>query len=79
MSTLPKLRVFSPFNSREEVYELERAKDFLFRSNDIVMHVVVEGRLIHTYEELVRLASQDSCKGKEYLEVRWVPLIPGGG
>lgn len=79
MSKLSQLKVISPLRYKEEIYDLRQAKDVLFRYNGILMYVLVEGQLIQSYEELVQLAAQDRYKDKEFLEVRQMPIMPGGG
>jgi len=60
---------------REEIRGFEEAKTLL--SNWGVL-VVVEGQVINSYDELVKLAGQDSYKNKEFLKVELLPLIVGG-
>jgi hypothetical protein len=38
----------------------------------------VEGEVMHSYEELVQLASQDHYKDRDFLEVRVETIIGGG-
>jgi hypothetical protein len=40
--------------------------------------IVVEGRVITTYEELKALADQDAFRSKEYLDVELAPILMGG-
>ena len=79
MPKLPKLKIISTLRYNEEICDLEQAKDILFRPSGILTHVVIEGQLIQSYENLVQLASQDQYKDKEFLEVRELPIMPGGG
>ncbi len=75
---MPKLRVTSWHRGyqSEEIRDFEEAKDFLtFDSNFVV---TVEGQVLSCYDELVRLAAQDSYKDKEFLEVTLLPLLGGG-
>ena len=53
-------------------------KDVLFSQGgeDII---VAEGQVIKSYEELVQLATQDSYKDKEFLEVWLLAVEIGGG
>ena len=74
MSELPKLRFKTP-EGNEEIHSLEEAKSLLFNWGVLV---VVEGQLINSYEELVKLAGQNSCMNKESLEVTLIPFIEGG-
>ncbi len=81
MSRLPKLKVRSLLydgGSAEgtEIDDLEQVKShFAAGSNTIV---VVEGRLLNSYDELTRLVAQDEYKDRESLEIMLLPLIEGG-
>jgi hypothetical protein len=72
---MPKLviRVFG--NPGEEICELEEARCFLNFYNRIV---VVEGKDIHSYAELVQVISQERFRDREFIEVVQVPPIEGG-
>ena len=75
MSRLPKIKIKLPGYSIEEVCELEEAKDRLNFGGGIIM---VEGQMVHTYDELVIIVTQDSCKDKEFIEVKLVLPFSGG-
>lgn len=76
--SFPKLKVMKPFGyPYEEVRNFEESRYFLFSYGAAA--VVVEGQVINSYEELVRLASQDRYKDRELLEVLIVPPLTGGG
>ncbi len=80
MSKLPKLKVRSLLygepREETEIDDLEQVKShFAADSNTIV---VVEGRILNSYDELIRLVAQDEYKDKELLEVMLLPLIGGG-
>jgi len=78
MSKLPKLKVTDWSNGYpdEEIRDFEQAKDFL--NLDPTLLVTVEGEVLVSYNELIRLASQERYQGKEFLEVELVPLVGGG-
>ena len=77
MSKLPKLKVKYLFGDpSEDVWELEQAEYSFSYGGEVL--VVVEGRVINSYEELVQLATRDSYKDKEFLEVEVVPFMGGG-
>jgi hypothetical protein len=79
MSKLPKLKVKKPFGYPfEEIRNFEEAQYFLFNYGDNAI-VIVEGKVINSYEELVQLAAQASYKDKEFLEVELLPAVIGGG
>jgi hypothetical protein len=76
MSKLPKLKLIMPHKQQaEEIRDFEEAEKFL---SNWGMLVVVEGQVINSYQELVKLANQDSYKNKEFLEVTVIPFIEGG-
>ena len=78
MSKLPKLKVQSLYGSGNEadICDLEQAKNrFDYGSEAIVL---VEGQVVNSHEELVKLASQEKYKDKEFLEVVLLPFIVGG-
>ena len=78
MSDLPKLEIRRPFQYAQGIYDLEQAKDILFRYSDVSM-VIVEGQRIYSYEQLVRLTAQDCYRDKEFLEVMVLPTLATGG
>ena len=79
MSNLPKLKLKKSFGYPfEEIRDLEQARYFLF-SYDTDAVIVVEGQIINSYEELLKLATQDQYKDKEYLEASLLPAVVGGG
>jgi len=76
MSQLPKLKIKLPLGSlSEDVCELEQAK---YRLNFDDGVLLVEGQTVHSYDELVKLATQDNYKNKEFLEVVLLQVIEGG-
>jgi len=80
MPKLPKLKIKLPYElpyqSSEEICGLEQAKDLPY---GLGYFVIVGNQVINSYEELVQLATQDCYKGKEFLEVKLLPFIAGGG
>lgn len=78
MSKLPKLKVQSPFGSGNEadICDLEQAKNRFDYGYETM--VLVEGQLVNSHEELVKLATREEYKDKEFLEVVLLPYIAGG-
>lgn len=78
MSKLPKLKVTNwAYGSPDEsIREFEAARDFL--NLDPTLLVTVEGEVLVSYNELVRLASKERHRGKAFLNVELVPLVGGG-
>lgn len=77
MPRFPKLKVTHWVDGRpsEEILDFEQAPYFLFHYD---MIVAVEGEVIHTYEDLVKLASQARHRDKEVLEVKLETILGGG-
>ena len=79
MSELPKLKVRRDWNPVEETYDLEQARDLLFGQGTDML-VIVEGETVHSYEELLQLATRDSYRNRDSLEVMVLSagLVDGG-
>ena len=76
LSNLPKLRMEPPNNGdTEATYDLQQAKTNLFNYGALVM---VEGQLVQSYDELVRLAEHEHYRNKEFLNARVLPMVGGG-
>lgn len=71
-----KLKIKSLLESpeKEYIWELEEAKNRFDYGPEAI--VVVEGRIINSDEELIRLAEQN--RDKEFLEITILPVIEGG-
>ena len=69
VSKLPKLKVKRTFaHPLEQTCDLEQAKELVFGYGSGIL-VIVDGQLVRSYEELVKLAAQPCYKDKELLEV----------
>ncbi len=78
MPELPRLKVTTHWvdaQPTEQVLDFEQARLLLFDYGNIV---VVEREVVRSYEELVRLASQDRFKGRTYLDVELERIVAGG-
>ena len=77
MSGFPKLRVTHWIDGQpsQEILDFEQAPYFLFHYD---MIVAVEGEVIHSYEDLLELASQDRHRDKDFLLVELETVIGGG-
>jgi hypothetical protein len=76
MPRLPKLKIKLPSGSQNEfICELEQAKDCLNFEEGVFL---VEGQGVHSYDELVHMATQDKHKNKEFLVVEWFQMVGGG-
>ena len=74
MATLPKLKV-TKWTGEEEIQDIEGWEKFPF---DTGILVVVEGKGITSYQELLKLAGQEPYREKQFLEMRVLPFIAGG-
>jgi hypothetical protein len=75
MPRVPRLKIKSFGAAAEEICDLHQAGYFLDFEGRMVM---VEGQRVGSYDELVRLASQDKYREQEFLEVILLPAIIGG-
>jgi hypothetical protein len=80
MSKLPKLKVRTwprgYSRPREVIRDFEQAKDSLHF--DLAHIITVEGQVLRSYEEFVRLAAKERYQDKEFLTVEVVTLMCGG-
>jgi hypothetical protein len=76
MEKKPKLKVNGlGWESSEELRDFEQAKYFPF-CEDLI--ITAEGHVINSYEDLLRLVSEEPYKSKEQLEIVFLPVIVGG-
>lgn len=85
MSDLPKLKIKKHFGggpAEEKICAFGQARDCLggyFPSQHWAgVLVAVDGQLIHSYEELLQLATQEDYKNREFIEVGIYPQAGGG-
>jgi hypothetical protein len=72
----PKLKVKGlGWDAGEDIRGFEEAIYFPFCSE---LTITVEGEVIGSYEDLVKLAEKECHRDKEFLEVIFLPLIVGG-
>jgi hypothetical protein len=71
---LPNLKIRTGSLGDEDICELVQAKSRLNFDGGVIL---AEGRRVRSYEELVRLATQDYSE-KEFIDVVLLPLIAGG-
>ena len=78
MTKLPKLKIKLPFQDVvDDICDLEEARYRLDYGHDYFL-IVVEGQLVHSYEDLVRLVQQERFRDRDFLEVWLQPIIVGG-
>ncbi len=88
MANSPKLKIKNHFKKplEEIICDLSEGQEILseylpenyktMMLNAVI--VAVEGKLIHTYDELLQIANQDFYKNKAFLEVVIHPAFGGG-
>jgi hypothetical protein len=70
---MPRL-ILKPYGySSGKECELEQAKLLNYKQM-----VLVDGRRVNSYDELMQLVNQDSYQTKEFIEVILIPAISGG-
>jgi hypothetical protein len=75
MAKSPKL-IIKPFgNPNEHVCDFEEARNILNFDSGVIL---IEGKMIHSYEEFLQVAAQDKYKNSEIIEVVLLPTITGG-
>jgi PDZ domain-containing secreted protein len=72
---MPKLMIKYFGNLSGEVSELEEARYLLDFDEAII---VIEGQNVRSYDELVKIVSQERFKDKEFVEVMQMTLVQGG-
>ena len=76
MPSLPKIKIKLPSGSPDEyICDLEQARDYLDFENGIFL---VAGQGVHSYDELVRIVSQDKFNNVEFIVVELLQPIVGG-
>ena len=72
---MPRLLIKTFGDPGEDICELEEARYLLVFTDRIV---VVNGQDVHSYEELVKVVSQEKYKDQEFIEVVQIPAVQGG-
>lgn len=76
MPPLPKLKIKLPGSySGEEVLDLEEARALLNFDDGVI---TVEGKTVHSFDELMEIANRDTNKNKEFLQAALLQIIEGG-
>jgi hypothetical protein len=75
ISGSPKLVIKLSGYKTLDVCELEQARDHLNFKSGIIL---VDGKRIRSYEELVQLITHENYAKKEFIEVVLLPLMTGG-
>ncbi len=72
---MPKLLVKVFGDPGEDIYALEEVK-YLFNFADQI--VVIDGQNVRSYDELVKIVSEERYRNQELIEVVQIPAITGG-
>lgn len=74
MLKTPKLKIKMPYHY-EAMRNLEETKEFFLNWGIIAL---VDGQAARSYEELVKLVTQDRYKDRKIIEVMLMPIAAGG-
>ncbi len=72
---MPKLLVKVFGDPGEDIYELEEARYLFDFANQIV---VIDGQNARSYDDLLKMVSQEKYRDQEFIEVVQIPAITGG-
>ncbi len=72
---MPRLLIKVFGEPGEDICELEEAKYLLDFANRII---VIDGHGVRSYDELVKIVSQEKYSNQEFVEVVQIPAIAGG-
>ncbi len=72
---MPRLLIKVFGEPGEDICELEEAKYLLDFANRII---VIDGQGVRSYDELVKIVSQEKYSNQEFVEVVQIPAIAGG-
>lgn len=76
MMPMPRLIVQAIHSEiKAESIELDQARYFAYDSDILI---AVEGVVVHSYKELLNLASQEPYKSKIFLKVELIGILSGG-
>ena len=77
MKKRPQLRVEGlGWDVGEKTYDFEQARYFPYDSRDLV--IVVEGKAVKSFEDLVEQVGKEHYKNKSLLDVKFLEVIAGG-
>ena len=77
MKKRPQLRVEGlGWDAGDKTYDFEQARYFPYDSRDLV--IVVEGKAVRSFEEIVALVDKEPYKNKSLLNVKLLEVIAGG-
>jgi hypothetical protein len=77
MKKRPQLRVEGlGWEVGDKTYDFEQARYFPYDSLDLV--IVVEGKAVKSFEDIVELAGKEPYKNKSLLDVKILEVIAGG-
>ena len=71
---MPKLMLKPLGYSNGTLCDLEQAKNLNYNG----AMVLIDGKRIHSYDELIQLATQDTYKNREFIDVVLLSTVEGG-
>ena len=78
MAILKKLKIKLPYNNEtQDICTIEEAM-YRFNWGHEPFLIIVEGRFVSSFEELIRLSEEEPFKEKDFLDVEIQPLLAGG-
>jgi hypothetical protein len=72
---VPKLVIKPLGQSSDQVWDVEQAKDRLSFKGKVIL---VDGRRVRSYDELVAVVTQERYADKEFIDVVIMPVMAGG-
>lgn len=72
---MPRLLVKVFGDPGEDIYDLEEARYLFNFANQIV---VIDGQNVRSYDELVKIVSQEKYRDQEFIEIVQIPATTGG-
>ena len=75
---MPRLKITEWIDEypQEHICDLKQAKKFFDRDSSLI--VIVDGKVLISYDELINLATQDPYRYQEFIKIELVPFIGGG-
>lgn len=72
---MPKLIIKPSGQMSDQIWDLEQARKHLNFKGKIIL---VDGRRVRSYDELVEVVTQERYADKEFLDVVIMPVMAGG-
>ena len=77
MIKLPKLKISGlGWDTSGEIVDFDQARYLPFGGDDLI--IMVEDRIVRSYDDLVQLANLEQYRDRENLEIKFLSVIVGG-